>query len=273
MLLIPIIWGCARLICCRSRRRKGPKGGQFSKPPSSIQSSPPQGYQPAPPPLYDDPKTAQFDGSKPGAVKDDDLPPTPGWDQAGQRKGPDGGHDEDVELGRLEPVHAQNAPMLAHQAPTPMARLSLINTRNLHDSLHRPHQSLHASHNSQDLQNPFNDPPPADFPTHTYSSPAPPRPYSPYSPQKPPTPYSPQRPYSPYSPYASSTPKYESAMFTESQQSYKAYSPSTSTQNEASSPHNEPVELASPYNKRPASIAFARDSQLQLAESKRTSGS
>lgn len=58
-------------------------------------------------------------------------------------------------------------------------------------------------------------------------------------------------------------------MFVEHQPPYRAYSPSVSTQYEPSI-WNEPVELASPYNKRPESLIFAQGAQSQLVENKPT---
>lgn len=308
LLLIPIVWCFGRLICCHTFRRKGPGGPKAplnSKKSSVFHPPPSKGYKPAPqPPPYESPKSAQLNCDNQGKASPETPQPLPG-------KTPEICHDEDVELGRLDPAHAPNASMLAHQEPTPMARLSPINTRNPHDSLHRPHgslqrpfssqhmspnsphisfeslhrqhdplqqrhDSLHASHNSLHAQNSFSDPLATDCPPHTYRPPSPPQPYSPFAPQRPYSPYSPQRPYSPYlpyspvSPYATASTKYESSMFVEHQQPYRAYSPSVSTHYEPSI-WNEPVELPSPYNKRPESLIFAQGSQTSLVDNKSTS--
>lgn len=292
------MWCCGRLICCHTFRRRGPKGPQNSKQSSVFHPPPSQGYKPAPqPPLYESPKKTQLDFDSQGKASPETPQLLPG-------KSPDIRHDEDLELGRLDPAHAPNASMLAHQEPTPMARLSPINTRNPHDSLHRPHDSLqhpfssshmshnslhasyddplqqrhhslHASHKSLHAQNPFSDPLATDYQPHRYSPSSPSRPYSPFVPRRHYSPYSPQRPYSPYSPYSPVSPyttgttKYESSMFVEHQPPYRAYSPSVSTQYEPSI-WNEPVELPSPYNKRPESLIFAQGSQSQLVENKPT---
>lgn len=296
LLLIPIVWCCGRLICCHALRRRGPKGLPNSRQSSVFHPPPSQGYRPAPqPPPYESPKNAKTDISNQGNTSLETPQPLSG-------NAPENRHDEDMELGRLDASHAPNASIIAHQGPTPMARLSPINTRNPVGSLHRPHDSLqfplsprkmshnslhgsddslyrrhhslqhrhnsiHASHNSLHAQNPFNDPLATDYPPHGYRPSSPPRPYSPYSPQRP---YSPYSPYSPVSPYMTGTTKYESSMFVEHQQPYRAYSPSVSTHYEPSM-WNEPVELPSPYNKRPASLIFAQGSQTQLVENKPTS--
>lgn len=78
--------------------------------------APYQGYQPAPPPpSYEPPQFARFDVSKKGKVNDDALPAMPSWDTASERKIPkvEQHADEDMEMGRLDPLHAQQAPMLA----------------------------------------------------------------------------------------------------------------------------------------------------------------
>lgn len=305
LLLIPIVWCCGRLICShafRTRGRRGPKGPQTSKQLSGFHPPPSQGYKPAPqPPPYEPPKNAQIDCDNQRKVTPETPHPWPS-------KVPHDSSDEDVELGRLDPAHAPNASMLAHQEPPPMTRLGPVNMRNPHGSQHQPrdslqhpfssqhtshsspqgscdsshrgqdssqhrHHSLHASHNSLHAQNPFNDPLATDYPLHEYRPPSPPRPYSPLVPQRPYSPYSLQRPYSPYSPYSPVSPyttgttKYEPSMLVEHQQPYRAYSPSVSTHYEPSI-WNEPVELPSPYNKRPESLIFAPGSQAQLVEDK-----
>lgn len=88
--------------------------------------TPYQGYQPAPPPpSYEPPQFARFDTSKQGKVNDDALPAMPSWDTASERKipQPEQHADEDMEMGRLDPLHAQQAPMLAahNAAPSPRA--------------------------------------------------------------------------------------------------------------------------------------------------------
>lgn len=307
LLLIPIVWCCGRLICCHSLRSRGPKSRQKSKQSSVFHPPPSQGYKPAPqPPPYESIKNAQLDVNNNGKASPETPQPLP-------VEAPDDRHGEDVELGRLDPAHAPNGAMLAHQKPTPMARLSPINTRNPHHSLHQPHNSLqqpfsaqymsnnslhasydslhrrhdtlqhrhdslHALQSSLHAQDPFSDPLATDYPPHGYRPPSPPRLYSPFAPQRPYSPYSPQRacspylPYSPVSPYSTGTTKYESSMFVEHQQPYRAYSPSVSTHYEPSI-WNEPIELPSPYNKRPESLIFAQDSQTQVVENKPTSDS
>ncbi|MCJ1471007.1 hypothetical protein MMC07_009655 [Pseudocyphellaria aurata] len=294
LLFIPIIWCFARLVCCRTIRRRGPKDPPSYKRSSIFHPPPSQGYKPAPqPPPYESPKNADLELSSQGKVSPEAPGPLPG-------KAIDDHRDEDVELGRLDPAHMPNASMLAHQEPPPMARLSPINTQNPHDPPHRPHDSMqnpfgarHMSHNSlpgayeslhrrQDssqhrhdslrAQSPFSDLSATDSPLghrppfvhRPYSPFVPQRSYSPYSPQQP---YSPYLPYSPVSPYTTTTTKYESPMFAEHYQPYRAYSPAVSTHYEPSV-WNEPVELPSPYNKRPDSLIFAQGLQSQSVENK-----
>lgn len=64
------------------------------------------------------PQYAQLDASKNGKIHDDALPAMPSWETAPSKKVFDD-HNEDVELGTLDHVHEQTAPMLANQAPTP----------------------------------------------------------------------------------------------------------------------------------------------------------
>ena len=52
-------------------------------------------------------------------MNEDALPAMPSWDTAASRKVLEDPRNEDVELGRLDPLHEQTAPMLANQAPTP----------------------------------------------------------------------------------------------------------------------------------------------------------
>lgn len=297
LLLVPIVWCFGRLVGYRTFRRRGPKGPQISKRSSVFHPPPAQGYKPAPqPPPYESSKNADLEFSSQGKISPEAPRPSPG-------KATDNLRDEDVELGRLDPAHMPNTSMLAHQEPPPLARLSPINTQNPHDPPHRPHDSMqhqfgsrHMSHNSLPgaydslhrrhdslqhrhdsllAQNPFSDLSATEAPLghrppslqQPYSPFVPQRSYSPYSPQQPVSPY---LPYSPVSPYLNSTTKYESPMFAEHQQPYRAYSPSVSTHYEPSV-WNEPVELPSPYNKRPESLVFAQGLQTPPVENKSVS--
>lgn len=105
-------------VCCPSRRRR-------DRPAKYADSHPPyqpyQGYQPTPaPPVYSaQPQYARFDASQRGKPHDDSLPTMPSWDTANSRKVFEEHKQEDVELGRLDPMQEQKAPLVANQAPTP----------------------------------------------------------------------------------------------------------------------------------------------------------
>lgn len=114
---------CCDCCCPSGRRGNGSRSRHRDQPPSFPPASY-HGYQPAPPPpSYEPPKFAQFDFSKRGhgSVNDDALPPMPSWETASSRKVPDQRHgaEEGLEMGRLDPLAAQHAPMLANAAPPP----------------------------------------------------------------------------------------------------------------------------------------------------------
>ncbi|MCJ1297990.1 hypothetical protein MMC08_000779 [Hypocenomyce scalaris] len=113
--------------------------------------APYQGYQPAPPPpSYEPPQFARFDVSKNGRVNGDALPAMPSWDAANKRKilDEEQNRDEDMEMGRLDPVHAQQAPMLGAQneAPPPRAGYAEVDST--------PYQQ-YGAYNGGDLGNPY----------------------------------------------------------------------------------------------------------------------
>jgi len=126
---ISIIICCVRCLCyglsCCCFRGRGRKRARYADAPSAFNPAPYQGYQPANSPHgYAPPQFAQFDASRDrntmgGKVNEDSLPAMPSWDNAKDRKVLDESHEDDVELGKLDP---QKAPMLAHQAPAPTAR-------------------------------------------------------------------------------------------------------------------------------------------------------
>ena len=128
---ISIIICCARCLCCGLScccdclscfRGRGRKRARYADAPSAFNPAPYQGYQPANSPHgYRPPQFAQFDTGRNrntigGKVNEDSLPAMPSWDNATERKVFDETHEEDVEMGKLDP---QKAPMLAHQAPAP----------------------------------------------------------------------------------------------------------------------------------------------------------
>ncbi|MCJ1384322.1 hypothetical protein MMC17_007438 [Xylographa soralifera] len=134
--------------CCPSPRRRQPR---YADPPQQFAPSPYQGYQPPPgPPMYNpQPQYAQFDASRKGPVNEDSLPVMPSWDTASSRKVLEDHKDDDVELGTLDPMHEQTAPMLANQAPTPH-----VGYGEIPNSTSMPYQQYGAYHGG-DLGNPY----------------------------------------------------------------------------------------------------------------------
>lgn len=184
-----MIWCCARYICCQTRRRRRT---QF--PDKPLGPAPYKGYQSTPtPPAYESPKFAPLDASRQPRTKDDALPPMPNWESTNQKQVLEGQYGQDVELGRLEPVHSQASPMLAAQAPTPIAGLSPTKAS--------PYE-----------QNPFDDPTHGpntrDASTHPQHAPdAPPHGPNPFQPSpQAPSPYDPpmhsQNPFNSKPPHA-----------------------------------------------------------------------
>jgi len=114
---------CSCFSCCESCCPSGRhKSHRHTDQPSSFPPAAYHGYQPAPPPpSYEPPRFAQFDVSRNGKVHDDALPPMPSWDTASQRNVPERHREEELEMGRLDPLAAQKAPMLANVAPPPRA--------------------------------------------------------------------------------------------------------------------------------------------------------
>ena len=162
--------------CCGSRRR--PPRWDNQAPPPPFQPSPyNNGYQPTPnPPIYNQPppmpyaqqpfhqapqpQYAQFDASsrKPaGIINEDALPAMPSWDNASQTRVLDDSplhHDDDVELGHLDPVAQQTAPMLAHQAQSPRAGYSEMETGTVPIAAGLAYQQQ-GLHQGGDLGNPY----------------------------------------------------------------------------------------------------------------------
>lgn len=156
------------------------------------------------------------------------------------------------------PTPSPNPPLPTYHADNrPMSRLAPLNTRNLHNSLliYPPPQSVQQQHQrdkyaTQDRS--------ADA-TPTES--IPPQYYSPFSP--------PEKPYAHLSmqlPYGAATspvvhrevsPPFAELPAATALGTYRAYSPAlgiTQRPSNSNSPQLRPVELASPYNRRPQSI-------------------
>ncbi|MCJ1473407.1 hypothetical protein MMC13_002058 [Lambiella insularis] len=155
--------------CCPSPRRRGPK---YADPPQQFAPSPYQGYQPgyqpgpAPPMYKPQPQNAQFDAARKGKINEDALPAMPSWETASSRKVFDD-HNEDVELGPLDPFHEQTAPMLANQAPTPRVGSGDHSSAGV-----LPYQQYGAYHGG-DLGNPYGQHNYEDHPNPYGSIPAP----------------------------------------------------------------------------------------------------
>ena len=101
--------------CFRGRNRKRTK---YADTPSPFNPAPFQGYQPANSPHgYQPPQYAHFDANPNGnatggKMNEDSLPAMPSWDNAPSRKILEENHDNDVEMGKLDP---QKEPMMAQQ--------------------------------------------------------------------------------------------------------------------------------------------------------------
>jgi hypothetical protein len=118
--------------CCPSPRRGGNRGGRYSGMNDNAPAinnhyhgSPNGGYQPGPaPPVYNPkPPYAQFDAGTKYRGNEDALPDMPTWDAAGNRKVLD--ENNDMELGRLNPLDEQRQPMLGPNATSPRAEYEL----------------------------------------------------------------------------------------------------------------------------------------------------
>lgn len=185
----------------------------------------------------------------------DSLPLMPLYKAASQKELPARPQEQEMEIVPLNstsapapaPTPSPNPPLPTYHADRPMSRLAPLNTRNLHDSLiiYPPSQSVqhqrekYAQDRSRD-----------GTPTESI----PPQYYSPFSP--------PEKPYAHLSmqlPYGASPVHREvSPPFAEQPATalgtYRAYSPALGTQRPSNGPQLGPVELASPYNRRPQSI-------------------
>lgn len=213
------------------------------------------------PPPYNSPETAQMNGILQTKPENDSLPDMPLYKTAGQKELPAMPQEEEIEMGHLNSTSAlapasapasapaatpsPNPPLPTYRADRPMSRLAPINTRNLHDSLlvyppPRPMQHQHDRYGQAS-----GDATPTDS--------VPPQYYSPFSP--------PQKPYAHLSmqfPYAASPVHREVSPFVEQPGpalgTYRAYSPALGSQRPSNPPQREPIELPSPYNRRPQSI-------------------
>ena len=124
--------------------------------------NPGRGYESHPPPSYGSPSNygqappqfATFETSKKGKVSggahEDALPAMPSWENASTRKVEDTSHPEEVELDHLNHVDESRAPMLAHQAPSPMAHGAELSAA----AAAAPYQDRAAT-NGGDLGNPY----------------------------------------------------------------------------------------------------------------------
>lgn len=141
VVVISILICCVRCLCCGIScfdcfRGRGRKRSKYADAPSGFMPAPYQGYQPANGPhSYAPPQYAQFEVGRSrnatgGKVNEDSLPSMPSWDTATNRQVMEESHDQDVEMGKIDP---QKAPMLAHQAPAPTGS---------HSELESPAKSL-----------------------------------------------------------------------------------------------------------------------------------
>lgn len=221
----------------------------------SYPSSSPYKQEMQPPP-YDSPETAQVNGIVQTKPDNDSLPLMPLYNAASQKELPAMPQEEEIEMGHLNstsalapapaPNPSPNPPLTTYRADRPVSRLTPLNTRNIHNSLliyppSRPMQH----HHDRYAQDTSGDATSTDSVSPQY--------YSPFSP--------PQKPYAHLSmqfPYAVSPVQREFSPFVEQPApalgTYRAYSPALGPQRPSNPPKMEPVELASPYNRRPESI-------------------
>lgn len=223
----------------------------------SHPSSSPNKQEMQPPP-YNSPETAQLNDIVQTKLNDDSLPPMPLHKAACQKELPARPQEEEIEMGHLNstsalapapalaPTPSPNPPVPIYHPGRPMSRLAPLNTRNLHDSLlvYPPSRPMQHQHDRY-AQDRSGDATPTDS--------VPPQYYSPFSP--------PQKPYAHLSmqfPYTTSPVQREASPSVEQPASalgtYRAYSPALGPQRPSNAPQTDPIELASPYNRRPESI-------------------
>jgi hypothetical protein len=109
--------------CCPSPRNRRDRPSKYADGPGGFNNT---GYQSQAPLSYATPaQYAQFDSGRkgksgPGGIHEDALPAMPSWDNAASHRVPDESHHEEShEMNQMTPHEEQNAPMLAHQAPSP----------------------------------------------------------------------------------------------------------------------------------------------------------
>ena len=149
-----------------------------------------------------------------GKINEDSLPAMPSWDSATNRKVLDERHEEDVEMGKLDP---QKAPMLAHQAPAPTAMYPETGP----PSAGMPYQQ-HGAAEGGDLGNPYGQSPPGYGGAYGHASPTAPQQY--HSPDD-----------------------FKTHQSLPAQQAYSAYTPSESTRYEPSTVHGA-QEIGTAYH-------------------------
>lgn len=204
------------------------------------------------PPPYNSPQTAQVNRSLQTKADNDSLPPMPLHKAASQKELPARPQEVEIEMGDLSSASAlapalapsPNPPLPTYRADRPMSRLAPLNTRNIQYPLqvYPPSQPTQLQHDR------YSEDPSGDA-TPTES--VPPQYYSPFSP--------PHKPYAHLSmkfPYAASPVHGEVSPFVEkpARGTYRAYSPALGPQRTSNAPQMQPIELASPYYRRPQSI-------------------
>lgn len=253
-LIIPLIWIVCRQCCFRRKPAK-----RLNPPIISHPSSSPYSQEMQPPPYPNSPETTQVNDSMQTKADNDSLPLMPLYKAASQKELParPQEQEQEMEIRHLNstsalapaPTPSPNLPLPTYHADRPMSRLAPLNTRNLHDSLliYPPPQSAQhqRDRNAHDRSG-----------DATPTESIPPQYYSPFSP--------PEKPYAHLSmqfPYGASPVHREVSPFVEQPATalgtYRAYSPALGQQRSSNSPQLEPIELASPYNRRPQSIPLA----------------
>lgn len=225
----------------------------------SHPSSSPYSQEMQPPPYLNSPETAQVNDTIQRKANNDSFSLMPLYKAASQKELPARPQEQEMEIGPLNstsalapaPTPSPNQPLPVYHADRPMSRLAPLNARNLHDSLliYPPPQSMQHQRDKY-AQDRSGDATPTESISPQY--------YSPFSP--------PEKPYAHLSmqfPDGASPVHREIPPFVEQPTpvlgTYRAYSPALGAQRPSNSPQIEPIELASPYNRRPQSIPRVPD--------------
>ena len=209
------LWCCIRCVCCRRRRRPGPK---YSSQPSVFHSAPFRGYQPAPePPIYEPPQYAQFNAGPRAKANEDALPAMPTQEAAIQKQVL---LEQPAAAVELEKIRSPQSPQGAYRSLTPTPRIDPTGSQPR--SPHSRSPSLYPLDARPVGAN-------EDYIIKKPQKPQSPSPVNPYSFGEPPEPLLPVAPYASTSATASDP----SNPFQPPQPPYAAYSPAATMPHEA----------------------------------------